>query len=109
MNYNNLMFLCVLCLVMSICLWVFGGYHLRLIQKGITSAERIKVGKQVQQISDEFKAFYNNYQEKRTEMSEQEIEETRMFIDQNKSLMSAIEKNYGSPNFREHLREVFSN
>ena len=35
----------VLCGIMTICLLVFGFYHLNLIKKGVTTSESIKIGR----------------------------------------------------------------
>lgn len=48
------MFLCVLTGIMSICLWIFGCYHLLLIKKGLTSSERSKIGIFVEKTYKEF-------------------------------------------------------
>ena len=54
---------------MGISLWVFGGYHLNLIKKGISTTEWIKLGNYVCNLNEEFQNFLIDYEEKKTKMT----------------------------------------
>lgn len=105
-KYNYLVFLVIICLVMSIALILFTVYHLYMIRGGVTTAENIKISRTLGDLSYRIEKYIEICGERVEELTKAEYVDIKHRIEVCKNLIEKINKIYGEKNFWKNFKEV---